>query len=203
MDSLILASRSPRRRKILKELEIPFIISQPEMHVERPVKGNRCIRQQVIRNSREKALNVSKQFTNGLILGVDTVVLIGSRVFEKPYGEDEARKYLKMLSGRMHNVYSGITLIEIKNQRIISGFANTEVYFKKLSSTEIDNYINSNEWVDKAGGYAIQGKASFFIREIKGSFYNVVGLPVELLYDILKRFNYFENNGKYRPLRRL
>jgi len=203
MDSLILASRSPRRREILQMLDIPFIVSYPQTHVEKPVKGGGDVKQLIIENSREKALNVSDNFKNGIILGIDTVVVIGDKTLEKPSGEKEEMLYLKLLSGKMHLVYSGITLIDVKEKRLISDIAKTKVYFKKLSLDEINWYIESNEWIDKAGGYAIQGRASFYVKEIKGSFFNVVGLPVELMYDMLKKFNYFYSSGRYRPVRKM
>ena len=203
MDSLILASKSPRRSEILKSLGIPFIIFPPENFVERSIESGIKIRLSVIKNSRGKALNVSKNFENGLILGVDTIVFLGNKALGKPSNKIEARKYLRILSGKMHIVYSGITLIDVKSWKIISNIAKTEVCFKKLSIKEIDDYIRNNEWIDKAGGYAIQGKASFYIKEIRGSFYNVVGLPVEMLYDMLKKFDYFRSIGKYSPLRKL
>ena len=203
MDNLILASKSPRRKEILYALNIPFIVFKPISDVEKSVQGGRKIDVSVIRNSRLKVFSVTDNFKNGLILSVDTVVCLGDKVLEKPSNKDEAKKYLKILSGRTHFVYSGISLVDVKTGKIVSDISKTKVSFKRMSNEEINYYISTNEWYDKAGGYAIQGKASFFIKEIRGSFYNVVGLPVELLYDILKKFEYFKSNGQYTPLRKL
>ncbi len=202
MDTIILASKSPRRREILSILEIPFIVFEPQ--IEEIVDSNsRKVVSLVTSNSRRKAISVAEYFTNGLILGVDTVVVVLNRIIGKPSDEEEARKFLHMLSGNRHTVYSGVTVLDVKTGRIISGISKTDVIFKKLSREEIDYYIGTNEWVDKAGGYAIQKKAAFFVKSIIGSYYNVVGLPVETLYEILMRFDYFTANGQFHPLRKL
>ena len=202
MDTIILASKSPRRREILSTLEIPFIVFEPE--IEEIVNTNsRKVVSLVASNSRRKALSVAEYFTNGLILGVDTVVVVLNKIIGKPSGEEEARKFLHMLSGNTHTVYSGVTVLDVKSGRLMSGISKTDVTFKKLSKEEIEYYIDTNEWVDKAGGYAIQNKAAFFVKSIIGSYYNVVGLPVETLYEILMRFNYFAADGQFHPLRKL
>ena len=203
MDKLILASKSPRRREILNMLEIPYMVFEPPEDSEIPIKNVKRVVHEVIKNSRLKAVSVYPEFRNGLILGVDTVVVFGNRVMGKPEDEEEARFFLKALSGNTHKVYSGTTLMNVKDEKMLSRVSTTYVKFKKLSSYEIDSYIDTNEWIDKAGGYAIQGRASFFIEGIVGSYYNVVGLPVETLYYLLNRFNYFNSDGLFHPLRRL
>ncbi len=202
MDTLILASKSPRRREILKLLGIPFIVFEPETN-EKIEKNVKKVIPTVIENSRRKVSSVVKYFNNGLIVGVDTVVVVMNRIIGKPVDDEEARKFLKMLSGNRHCVYSGITVMDISSKRSISGISKTYVTFKRLNREEIERYLETNEWVDKAGGYAIQQKAAFFIKKIEGSYYNVVGLPVETLYEILIKFDYFNVDGRFRPLRKL
>lgn len=198
MDSIILASKSQRRREILKTIHIPFIVYDQNVKEERGFR--RCVRAAVINLSKLKVETAARAFSNGLILGVDTVVYFNRRVFGKPRDTEEAFEFLRMLSGNTHKVISGITLKDAHGDVTYSSCSISEVTFFKLSRNEIQRYIDTGEWVDKAGGYAIQGQASLFISKISGSFYNIMGLPVEELFRLLKRFSYFESNGVYRPV---
>lgn len=200
MDSIILASRSQRRREILKTIHIPFIVYDQDVREEQSF--HRCVRATVINLSKLKAENAAISFSNGLILGVDTVVFFNRRVLGKPGDKDEAFEFLRMLSGNSHRVISGITLKDARVGVTYSSCSISEVTFFKLTRNEILRYIETGEWVDKAGGYAIQGQASLYISKISGSFYNIMGLPVEELYMLLKRFSYFESDGVYRPVMR-
>jgi septum formation protein len=197
MDSIILASRSPRRREILERLNIPYIIF--DIDIDEKINNVRKLRSSVMEVSAKKVGAAAGHFSQGLITGVDTVVYFNRMVFGKPENSESAFKYLKMMSGNSHTVISGITIMDSSSQESYSSCSLTEVSFIKMSDSEIKNYLSTDEWKDKAGGYAIQGQAALYIREIRGSFYNVMGLPVEELYRLLKKFNYFESEGIYRP----
>lgn len=201
MDSLILASRSPRRREILNQLKIPYIVH--EVDVNEGITSKRFIIPSIIEVSRRKAAEAAGYYKNGLVLGVDTIVYFQNRVLGKPSNAEQAYRYIRQLSGNKHTVISGITIFNSANSESRSLVALTDVYFFRLEEREIWYYIDQNEWVDKAGGYAIQGLGAAFIKKIVGSFHNVMGLPVGELISLLKKFKYFDQDGTYRPVRKL
>jgi septum formation protein len=190
MDTLILASKSPRRREILHRLGIPFIVCNIE--INEAAHYRKTVRSSVMNVSRKKVEEAASGFTRGLVLGVDTVVLFNGRVLGKPENAEQARASIRMLSGNRHEVLSGITVRDAGSGLTRSGCSISSVRFVRLS----------NEWIDIAGGYAIQGHAAFFIRRIEGSYYNIMGLPVEKLYTLLRGFEYFRSDGNYLPVRR-
>jgi septum formation protein len=177
MDTVVLASKSPRRREILKSLNIPFLVYTDDIDEEIKKEDNRRIVPSIINLSRKKVAAVSRFFTNGLIIGVDTVIYFNRKILGKPEDAQQAWKYLRMLSGNRHQVIS------------------------RISDSHLKWYIDQGEWVGKAGGYGIQGQAALFVERITGSYHNVVGLPVEELYKLLCRFSYFESEGVYRPIK--
>jgi septum formation protein len=201
MDTLVLASRSPQRREILRTLNIPYIVFAVSVDEGIPCENNRRVIPAVINLSKKKVRAAAGHFSNGLVLGIDTVVYFQRTVLGKPGNEDEARKYLTMLNGNRHAVISGITIFNVAEGRGYSSYSVTDVYFQKLSRNRVEGYVDQGEWTGKAGGYAIQGKGALFVEKIVGSFYNVVGLPVEELNRLLDRFNYFESEGLYRPIK--
>ncbi|KPJ89543.1 MAG: hypothetical protein AMS17_01505 [Spirochaetes bacterium DG_61] len=201
MDTIVLASKSPRRSEILKQLNIPYIVFSVSVEENIKKENNRHLIPSVINISRKKTLVAACSFSNGLVIGVDTVVYFQRRVFGKPESEEQALKFLRMLSGNRHSVISGITVYSVSDDMSYSSFSVTDVYFHKISETLLQRYIEQGEWAGKAGGYGIQGNAALFVKRIIGSFYNVVGLPVEELYRLLNRFNYFESEGTYRPIK--
>jgi len=201
MDTIVLASKSPRRKEILTQLGIPFV--QYSIDVTEDPGGRRYIRSAVINISRKKVDAAAGAFSGGIVLGVDTVVYFNGTVLGKPGTPAEARRFMKILSGNRHQVFSGITLKNTATGKHYSGCSVTDVQFCRLSPDDVDMYIESGEWRDKAGGYAVQGKAALFVVRIEGSYYNVMGLPVEELHRILLKFSYFESAGRYRPVRRL
>jgi septum formation protein len=200
MDTLILASKSPRRREILHRLGIPFIVCSIE--IDEAAYYRKTVRSSVMNVSRKKAEEAASGFTRGLVLGVDTVVFFNGKVLGKPENAEQARASIRMLSGNRHEVLSGITVCDAGGGFTRSGCSVSSVQFVRLSNEEIEGYLQEDEWVDKAGGYAIQGRAAFFIRRIEGSYYNIMGLPVEKLYTLLKGFKYFRSDGIYLPVRR-
>jgi septum formation protein len=203
MDSIILASHSPRRREILEKVRIPYILFGVE--VEETIRERRNIRSpnvrsSVIGNAGRKAGAAGEHFSNGLVLGADTVVFFNGRVLGKPADRREAFRFLRMLSGNWHSVYSGITVRDARGSGGYSACSVTRVRFAEMSEGEIDAYLEVGEWVGKAGGYAVQGEAALYIDRIEGSFYNIMGLPLEELFRILKKFEYFASDGRYKPV---
>jgi len=201
MDSIILASRSPRRREILNRIKIPFIVY--EVDVDERIKSLRHIRPSIIEISKRKTEKAAQAFTRGIVVGVDTIVFFNKKVIGKPRNRDEAFYYMRLLKGNHHQVISGITVLDTGTGKKYSSISTTDVLFRDMNDQEIVRYLELGEWMDKAGGYAIQGNASLFIKRIEGSYYNVMGLPVEELYDLLNKFDYFSKSGSYRPVRKL
>jgi septum formation protein len=178
---LVLASQSPRRREILERAGFDFAIrvaGVPEVHVpgETPAEYVR-------RLSLAKALAVSRS-DDEVTLGADTVVVLDEHILEKPADEEDARRMLRMLSGREHSVVTGIAIVDANG--FIQDHAETRVHFVQMTDDEIAVYAASGEPLDKAGAYAIQGLASKFIHRIDGCYFNVVGLPVALVYRHLR-----------------
>jgi septum formation protein len=176
---LILASRSPRRRAILEQLGIMF--EQLPVDVDELTEGDP---EQVAReNALRKARAAAAQTGSGrLVLGVDTDVFLDGRIFGKPRDVEEARRFLTALSGRRHEVWSAIALIEAGGERVAA--ARTAVRFRDLDGRLLDWYLASGEWCDRAGAYAIQGRGAALVAAIEGDYWNVVGLPVALLLEM-------------------
>lgn len=174
---LVLASKSPRRQQILRDAGIPFIARAADVPEEqRP--GESPV-DYVRRLAQEKAFAVP-MLSSEVVLGADTVVVIDDEALEKPRDTDDAMRMLALLSGREHEVITGICL-RAASRKIVDT-ASTRVRFVRLTREEIETYAASGEPMDKAGGYAIQGLASKFIDRIEGCYFNVVGLPVALVY---------------------
>ncbi len=188
---LILASASPRRAELLKAAGIDFTVKVSD--IDESLIVGESPRDYVLRLSREKALAVAGK--GDLVLGADTTVVIdsghGGEIAGKPVDEQDARRMLKLLSGRRHEVLTGVSLV--LDDRIISEVEVTQVEFALMTDLEIDWYISTGEPMDKAGAYGIQGYASRFIERIDGNYSNVVGLPVQLVYTMLKKMKNEEN----------
>ena len=177
----ILASASPRRLELLKQINItPDEVLSPDID-ETPLKAENA-KKLALRLAQEKAKTVAKQKNNSFILAADTVVSCGPAILDKAETPEQARTYITKLSGRRHRVYGGIALIT-PNGKLLSGTCETMIHFKPLNVQEIDDYIANGEWDGKAGGYAIQGFAGSFVKYMTGSYSNVVGLS---LYDTMK-----------------
>lgn len=131
-----------------------------------------------------------------LVLSADTVVILERAILGKPKDSVEAAKYLNLLSGKTHFVKTAICFIELNKNQIVKHIDSTMVEFRKLSQLEIKNYVESEEWMDKAGGYAIQGRAQEFVENLKGSLTNVVGLPIELVESVMKKHDWFKRCQK-------
>lgn len=182
---LILASSSPRRAEILKKENVSFEIIAPANVKEQTSSSDPA--EHVLELSRMKAMSVSDQLREGIILGADTVVVLNGEILGKPQSKDEAAFVLKKLSGKMHRVYTGLTLLSKYNGRMVSDFDCTEVRFNQLEEKDITAYIDTGEPMDKAGAYGIQGMGSFLVEEIRGNLDNVIGLPTGKLSQMLER----------------
>ncbi len=172
---LTLASRSPQRRAILTQLGVDFVVAEPP-DVEELEEGEP--QHVVVENALRKARAVDGE----RVLGVDTDVFLDDRVYGKPSSEDDARAMLLLLSGRTHQVWSGIALREGEVER--TSVACTKVRFNRLDPPLLDWYLDSGEWEGRAGGYAIQGRGAALVEAIDGDFWNVVGLPVPDLVEL-------------------
>jgi septum formation protein len=172
---LTLASRSPQRRAILEQLGVPFTVAVPEVE-ERSDGEPRAL---VVENALRKARAVEGE----RVLGVDTAVALEGRVFGKPADEAQAEAFLRLLSGRTHRVWSGLAVREAGTER--TGSVATAVSFRALGQRDLDWYLASGEWRERAGAYAIQGKGAALVREIEGDYWNVVGLPVAGLLELM------------------
>jgi septum formation protein len=171
-EPLVLASRSPQRRAILEQLGVDFQVEPAG--VEEDSDGDP--RAVVVKNALRKARAVE----GGRVLGVDTIVVLDGRILGKPDGQEQAETYLRRLSGRTHEVWSGIALREHGAER--TSASRTRVRFRRLEERELRWYLETGEWRERAGGYAIQGRGAALVEGIDGDFWNVVGLPVpELL----------------------
>ena len=181
---IVLASASPRRRELLEMLGVRDFKICPAVGEEKIEDGLRPDGI-VCSLSKAKAEEVRAGRNNDdVIIAADTIVWCNGRVFGKPKTEEEAKLMLSELSGKSHEVYTGVTVI--KGETIISEAECTKVYFRKLDEAEIEAYILSGEPMDKAGAYGIQGKASLFAEGIEGDFFNVMGLPLCRLGKMLK-----------------
>ena len=183
---LLLASNSPRRSELLRNAGFDFEVIPSDVDEGEPSSGEPP-EQYARRVARTKALRVAVRVPSGsLVLGADTIVAIGGLVLGKPSGPFDATRMLRMLSGQTHEVITAICLVRAPDQILAVKHEISFVTFCELSEEEIRSYIASHEPFDKAGAYAIQGLASKFVIHISGCYFNVVGLPVSLLYEVLK-----------------
>lgn len=172
---LVLASRSPRRRAILEQLGVEFRVEVPEVEELSEGEPPELVR--------ENALRKARAVEGERVLGVDTAVVLDGRAFGKPRDAAEAERFLRELSGREHEVMSGIALRDPAGER--TDVAVTRVRFRELDERTVDWYLSRGEWGDCAGGYAIQGKGAALVERIEGDYWNVVGLPVPLLLTLV------------------
>lgn len=185
MIRLILASNSPRRRELLQNAGFDFDVRPSGIEENR--RPGEPAEDFARRLARDKALDVARQSEAGsIVLGADTVVAINGEILEKPAGAADAARMLRTLSGHTHRVVTGVCLVRAPEAVLAWTQATTLVTFRNLTAEEIDSYVESGEPFDKAGGYAIQGLASRFIPRIEGCYFNVVGLPIPLVYEMLK-----------------
>jgi len=192
MDTLVLASASPRRAQLLKAAGIGFE-ARPSDVDESPRAGE-SPDTYVKRLALEKADAVAGENPGRLVLGADTTVVVDDRILAKAEDPAEARAMLRLLAGRAHQVLTGVALVGPGISAV--DVATTTVEFAPMTSEDIDQYVATDEWRDKAGAYAVQGRAGRFVTRLEGSYTNVVGLPVSLVYHLLMR--YPEGRGAVR-----
>ncbi|RLA81813.1 MAG: septum formation protein Maf [Deltaproteobacteria bacterium] len=192
-DGLILASRSPRRVELLRSAGVEVKVVVPEVK-ERPFRGEEP-GEFALRVATMKTREVARTHPGSWILGADTVVVLGERILGKPEDEEEAKKMLRLLSGREHRVITAYALLKADEGKSILDRCETRVKFIPLTEEEIAWYVSTGEPMDKAGAYAIQGRGSFMVEWIEGSWTNVVGLPLAQVLRHLREL------GIWRPRR--
>jgi nucleoside triphosphate pyrophosphatase len=182
---LILASRSPRRYELLKQVGLEFDVI-PSRIEEDFVKGE-SPRKHVLRLAEAKALDVGNRHPDHWVIAADTIVYVDHSILGKPKSREEAKKMLRRLSGKQHRVLTGFSVQHLEKGKGDREAVQTAVKVKKLTQAEMEWYVETGEPFDKAGGYAIQGMGSFMIESIKGSYTNVVGLPICELIQMMSR----------------
>ncbi len=183
---LILASASPRRSEILTAVGWPFE-THPAGVDETRLPGEPA-EEFVRRLAREKAETVARSRLFGLVLGADTTVVVDGEILEKPRDAEDARRMLRALGGRWHEVLTGVALVRAETGQAAVGVERTRVRFAETTDEEVGWHVETGDVLDKAGAYAIQGRAALFIEAIEGDYWNVVGLPVRLVYELARQF---------------
>lgn len=176
----MLASRSPQRRAILEQLGVEFSVQVPDVEELEAGPPHEVALENAYRKA--SAVAAAGSGADGIVLGVDTVVALGARLYGKPADSEDARATLSALAGRRHAVVSGVCVIEAGQSRTAA--ARTLVEFRSLTEPLIDWYLASGEWRERAGGYAIQGRGAALVAAIEGDYLNVVGLPVATLLEL-------------------
>jgi septum formation protein len=182
---LILASSSPRRRELLSSVGLEFDVIPS--HVPEEHQPGEAPEEYVARLSRDKARAVAAQHSGRWVVAADTTVLLGDQLLEKPAGREDAIRMLQTIAGQTHIVYTGVTLENARQSYSDTRVAESEVRVLPLSRQDIEWYVESGEPMDKAGAYAVQGIGAMFIDSIHGSYTNVVGLPLALLFQMLRK----------------
>jgi septum formation protein len=182
-NGIVLASESPRRIDILRTLGVSFSVIPPD--IDESKRKYESSKDYVLRISHEKAQKVGNLFPDKWIIGADTIVVLKGRVLGKPKTDEEAFLMLERLRGNWHKVFTGYCVLNVSRQIVYQDVAETKVFIKNLTDEEIRNYIKTSEPFDKAGSYAVQGKGGYMVKEIKGSYSNVVGLPICEITEVL------------------
>lgn len=183
LPKLLLASSSPRRSQILQIVGWPFEVGAFE--VDETLRANESPREYVERLAAAKAQASANVHSQRPVVAADTTVVVDERVLAKPVDREDAKRMLRLLQGRWHQVLTGIALISESGIEV--DVETTDVRFAPMNETEVDWYANTGEPMDKAGAYAIQGQGARFIEGIKGDYFNVMGLPVRLLYELIRK----------------
>ena len=183
--NLILASQSPRRKELLAVLGVPFSVVPASVN-ETPEAGEKP-EDFVVRAARDKAMDVASRVSASVVLSADTVVTIDDEILGKPLDERDAARMLRKLSGRDHWVYTAVCVVNQIKEETLEGLERTRVWFSHLDEAQIRDYIRREDVLDKAGAYGIQGYAGVFIPKIEGNYFNVMGLPLPLVQQLLCR----------------
>ena len=186
----ILASQSPRRKEILDMLSLEY--KQESSDLEERIDPLIAPEINAMSIAFQKAYSISKNNVNKTVIAADTIVVINNKILGKPENDDDAMEMLALLNNKTHHVYTGIALINLALDIKVVDFDRTEVVFKNNSIKKLEKYIESKEPFGKAGAYAIQGKGGLLVDHFIGSFFNVIGLPIDTLnYNLIKYFNYY------------
>lgn len=189
MSRFVLASNSPRRRQLLSEAGYDFKVVSPPWPEPAAEEMHRSAAAFAQATSYYKARSVASLCRTKVILAADTVVARDGRIFGKPVDREDARQILSSLSGTTHEVITGVTVMDPRSGRRVITMDRTAVTMRLMTPEELDQYLDSGEWQDKAGAYGIQDIGDKFVAGINGSFSNVVGLPMELVTGLLERFD--------------
>ena len=183
---LILASKSPRRAQLFRQVGLEFrvIVSNVLESIDESVNPE----QQVVVLSLSKAQDVADRIDSGLVVGADTMVVVDGKILGKPVSDDDAFKMLRSLSGKTHEVFTGFSIVDALEKKWVTDYESTKVTFRHLSDAEIEEYVLHNNCLDKAGAYGIQDRSALFVERINGCYYNVVGFPLQKFYVTLKKF---------------
>ena len=181
---IVLASGSPRRKEILENMNLKFDIIKSE--IEETTLENESPEDLVKRLSYEKAHDIATRNRDSIVIGADTVVVLDNNVLGKPKDKEDAFNMLKKMSGREHDVITGISILCLDSKKEIIDFCVSKVKFKNLSDEDIYSYIATGECMDKAGSYGIQGLGGILVEYIKGDYFNIVGFPISSASEILK-----------------
>ena len=187
MQPLILASSSPRRAQLLKQIGLSFEIIPSNLPED--VAGAGISPQEIVQElAMQKAKHIAEKIPNGLIIGADTIVVLEGKILGKPQGTEHALEMLTLLSGKEHLVYTGLALVKVPENKFVIDYSETKVKFRPFGRDEALSYIMTGEPEDKAGSYAIQGKGAVLVESITGCYFNVVGLPITKLVSMLGNF---------------
>ena len=186
MKTIILASASPRRKELLEKLGLEFEV-EPSNYVE-DMRSRQKPHELARSISLAKALAVASKHRDAIVIAADTFVVLGGQILGKPHTESEARRMLEAINGKPHSVITGFSIIDVGKSKKLSRSVETKTYIRKLTSAEIEAYVNSKEPLDKAGAYAIQGLGAVIVERIEGDYFNVMGLPLSALTEALKEF---------------
>jgi len=184
---IILASNSPRRGELLRQIGLSFVTAPA--NVDEQVQAGESPESYVVRVALDKARAAAAMAGSGVIIAADTIVVLDDHILGKPADRHDAELMLSLLSGRTHIVITGLAVIDAAAGKTATGTSLTRVWFRDLSQDEITSYIMTGEPLDKAGAYGIQGKGALFVKQIEGCYYNVVGLPLSLLGELLRNFS--------------
>ena len=193
MEKIILASSSPRRKMLLEQIGIKFEVISSD--IEEIIDYKLTPQMIAVELAKQKGNDVKNKLLNSfpninenkIIIAADTIVINENKILGKPKDEDDAFNMLSALSGKWHNVITGLIVLDLYSEFLITDYSETKVKIKEIEQKDIINYINTKEPMDKAGAYGIQGYGATIVDKIEGCYYNVVGLPISKIYDILKK----------------
>jgi len=189
INEIILASNSPRRKEILEDLGIKFFVETANIGDEmRFFESEPDIKKSVKLLARKKNEPISEKYPDIPVLSADTVVVFDERAFGKPKSANEARNMLRTFSGKTHSVYTAVNLVCKTKNFDVTILEETDVFFREIEADALEEYIETANFLDKAGGYAIQEHGKYFIEKINGDYWNVVGLPIAATIKLLKKY---------------